>query len=189
MERRVARIWKRGSFFERVRKLQTTLIRIFIILESESHGLSKTWDGISRKTRKFKRFFSPKPGDIQKKKKVSTEIEPDFSAKIGNSNAFSGQITTSTWQLRHPIFFGGGAVFIFSPKIGLKSTKNVRFCILYRPMGGGGSSLFLAADSVKFGWCKKVAGILNIALCYFVIKRKTVRTPHSFLIDDTWLFW
>ena len=29
-----------------------------------------------------------------------------------------------------------GAVFIFSPKIGLKSTKNVRFCILYRPMRG-----------------------------------------------------
>ena len=57
----------------------------------------------------------------------------DFQAKIGNSNAFSGQITTSTSQLRHPISFGG-AVFILSPKIGLKSTKNVRFCILYRPI-------------------------------------------------------
>ena len=48
-----------GGFFERVRKLQTTLTRIFIVLESESHGLSENWDGISRKTRKFKRFFSP----------------------------------------------------------------------------------------------------------------------------------
>ena len=28
----------------------------------------------------------------------------------------------------------GGAVFNFSPKIGLKSTKNVRFCILHMPM-------------------------------------------------------
>ena len=29
-----------------------------------------------------------------------------------------------------------GGVFNFSAKIGFKSTKNVRFCILYRPMGG-----------------------------------------------------
>ena len=34
----------------------------------------------------------------------------------------------------------------------------------------------------------KVAGILKIDLCYFTIKKKTVRTPHSFLIDVTWLF-
>ena len=31
---------------------------------------------------------------------------------------------------------GGGAIFIFGAKIGLKSTKNVVFCILIRPMGG-----------------------------------------------------
>ena len=37
--RRVARIWKRGGYFERVRSVQTTLTRIFIALESVSHGL------------------------------------------------------------------------------------------------------------------------------------------------------
>ena len=47
-----------------MRKLQTTLTRIFIVLESESHGLSD-----------FGRFI--------------LKIETDFSAKIGNSNAFS----------------------------------------------------------------------------------------------------
>ena len=52
----------------------------------------------------------------KKKKKVFAEIETDFPAKIGNSNAFSGQITTCTSQLRHPISFGGGAVFNFSSK-------------------------------------------------------------------------
>ena len=42
LTRRVARIWKRGGgFFERVRKEQTTLTRIFIVLESVSHGLSE----------------------------------------------------------------------------------------------------------------------------------------------------
>ena len=41
--RRVARIWKRGGggFFERVKKVQRTSTRIFIILESVSHGLSE----------------------------------------------------------------------------------------------------------------------------------------------------
>ena len=43
LTRRVARIWKRGGggYFERVRSLQTTLTRIFIALESVSHGLSE----------------------------------------------------------------------------------------------------------------------------------------------------
>ena len=44
-----------------------TLTRIFIVLESESHGLSKNCNGISRKARKFKLFFCPKTGDLQKK--------------------------------------------------------------------------------------------------------------------------
>ena len=103
------------AFFERVRKLQTTLTGILIVLESKSHGLSENWDGIFRKTRKFKRFFTPKTGDLQKKK-VYTEIETDFSARSGCSNAFSGRFTTSTSQLRHPIFFGGGGCFHFFTK-------------------------------------------------------------------------
>ena len=135
-----------------MRKLQTNLTRIFIVLESESHGLSENWDGISRK---FNRWST--------KKKVFTEIETDFSGKIGNSNAFPAQkqmiskkkkglhrnwdgffgqkrIFKRFFRPNHDIYFTtsapnflwGGAVFIFSPKIGLKSTKNVRFCILQR---------------------------------------------------------
>ena len=44
------------------------------------------------------------------------------------------QITASPSQLliANPI---GGAIFIFGAKIGRKSTKNVLFCILFRPMG------------------------------------------------------
>ena len=48
------------------------------------------------------------------KKKVFAEIESDFSAKIGNSNAFSGRITAFTSQLRHPNSFGGGFFHFFS---------------------------------------------------------------------------
>ena len=79
-----------GGFFERARKVQTSLTRIFIVLESESHDLSENCDGISRKPRKFNRYFSPKTGGLQKKK-FFIEIESDFSAKIGNSNVSSAQ--------------------------------------------------------------------------------------------------
>ena len=47
---------------------------------------------MSRKARKFKAFFRPKLGDLQKKKKkVFAKIQSDFSAEIRNSNVFSAQ--------------------------------------------------------------------------------------------------
>ena len=81
---------KEGDYFERVRSVQTTLTRIFIDLESVSDGLSEIWDEMSRK---FKGFFRPKLGDLQKKKKkkVFAKIKSDFSAEIQNSNVFSAQ--------------------------------------------------------------------------------------------------
>ena len=94
MTRRVARIWKRGGYFETVRSVQTTLTRILIDLESVSDGLSEIWDEMSRK---FKGFFCPKLGDLQKKKKkkkkkkVFAKIQSDFSAEILNSKVFSAQ--------------------------------------------------------------------------------------------------
>ena len=57
---------KGGGYFETVRSVQTTLTRILIDLESVSDGLSEIWDEMSRK---FKGFFRPKLGDLQKKKK------------------------------------------------------------------------------------------------------------------------
>ena len=157
MIRRVARIWKRGGggYFERVRKVQTTLTRIFIVLESVSHGLSENSDEISRKARKFERFFRPKSGGLQKKKKVFAEIESnflaeirnskvffapkqvvskkkvfaeiesDFSAKFGNSNVSGGAV-----------FLWGGAIFNFSQKISLKSIKKCDFEYFTSQWGG-----------------------------------------------------
>ena len=51
---------------------------------------SKKSKGFSCRNRKFKQFFRPKAGDLQKKK-VFTEIARDFTAEIGNSSSFSGQ--------------------------------------------------------------------------------------------------
>ena len=82
---------------------------------------------MSRKHRKFKGFFRPKLGDLQKKKKkkVFAKIQGDFSPKFRKFK-----------RLRGGSFRMGGAIFHFSQKIGLKSTKYMRFCILHKPMGG-----------------------------------------------------
>ena len=136
---------------------------------------------MSRKARKFKAFFRPKLGDLQKKrsspkfrvifwpnseiqsffppkKKVFAKIQSDFLAGIRNSKLFSAQNKVISKKkkkkglrqncgcyfvqfrkfrrLRGGCFRIGGAIFHFSQKIGLKSTKSMRFCILYKPMGG-----------------------------------------------------
>ena len=104
----------------------------------------------------------------KKKKKVFAKIQSDFSAEIQNSNVFSAQnqviskkkkkkkkkkrsspifraiflpiSQVQTYErMRGGSFRMGGAIFHFSQKIGLKSTKNMRFCILHKPMGGGSS--------------------------------------------------
>ena len=82
----------------------------------------------------------------KKKKKVFSKIETDFSIEIGNSNVFSTQNQVVSKKKKQSeiqtfeeglfSYGGGGTIFNFSQKIGLKSTKNVRFCILHKPMGG-----------------------------------------------------
>ena len=107
-----------GGYFERVRKVKTTLTRIFIVLESVSHGLFENGDEISRKARKFKRFFRPKSGGLQKKK-VFTEIETDFLAKFGNLNVWGGLFS-----------YGGG---------GYRPQKRQTRAILHTSQANGGA--------------------------------------------------
>ena len=100
----------------------------------------------------------------KKKKKVFAKIQSNFLSEIRNSKLFSAQnkviskkrkkekkkrSSPKLWLLFRPIsqiqsfeggcFRMGGAIFHFSQKIGLKSTKSMRFCILHKPMGGGSS--------------------------------------------------
>ena len=121
--------------------------------EIKKKGLRQNWDWFFDRNPKFKGFFRPKSGDLQKsKKKVFAKIETDFSTEIQrffppkirwspkkkglrqNWDWFFGQIRKFK-RLRGGCFPMGGAIFNFSQKIGLKTTKNVRFCILHEPMG------------------------------------------------------
>ena len=166
--RRVARIWKRGgAILKEWEVCKRRWLEFSLALNQFADGLSEIWDEMSRKDRKFKGFFRPELGDLQKKKKkkkkkkkVFAKIKSDFSAEIRNSYVFSAQnlvISKKNNGLRQNSrrFFsqfrnfkrlrggyfrmGGGAIFHFSQKIGLKTTKNMRFCILHKPNGGGSS--------------------------------------------------
>ena len=85
----------------------------------------------------LRRFFCQNQV-ISKKKKVFTQIQSVFLTNFrwgpGKTNfTFQVQITASPSQLLLPNPVGG-AIFIFGAKIGLKSTKSVVVCILFRPI-------------------------------------------------------
>ena len=85
---------------------------------------AKIQSDFSAEIQNSKRFFRPKSSE--KKKGLFAKIQGDFSSKnFASSNVSDGAL-----------FAWGGAFFNLSQKIGLKSTKNMRFCILHKPMGG-----------------------------------------------------
>ena len=120
--------------------------------------------GFFGQSQKLRGVFWPKTGDLQNKnKKVFAEILRVFSAKVRNSKGFSGRkqvifkkkrSSPTVRELQHqksPLFCSkqrqvlnsfsfqiplGGLFSFLEQKIGLKSTKNVLFCILFRPMEG-----------------------------------------------------
>ena len=133
---------KGGGYFERVRSVQTTLTRIFIALESVSHGLHENWDEISRKARKFKGFFRPKSGGLQKKKKkkVFTDFETElFSAETLKFKGFLAQnqvVSEKKKKRSSPILR-----LNFWPNSEIQTFEGGCF-----PMGGGGYFQFFTKN-------------------------------------------
>ena len=116
--------------------MQATLTRIFIALESESHGLSEIEKDFLAKIGNSNAFSAQK--QVISKKKVFTEIETNFSARIGNSNGVSGRIT-ATSLLRHPNSFGG--LFSFFQQISALKAPKTCDLAYFTGQWGGGSSL------------------------------------------------
>ena len=104
---------------------------------------------IFRPKSEIQTFFPPKIRWSPKKKKRSSPKLRLIFRPISEIQKFEGGL-----------FSYGGAIFNFSQKIGLKSTKNVRFCILHKPMGGleppappGYATAFISFFYVKFWLC------------------------------------
>ena len=156
--RRVARIWKRGGLFWKSEKCANDL----------NPNFHCSWISFTRfvwklrrnfsESSEIQRFFPPKSGGLQKKKKRSSpklrlifwpksEIQRFFRPKSGGlqkKKVFVKIEADFLAQIENPnvwggLFSNGGAIFNFSQEIGLKTTKMVRFCILHKPMGGGSS--------------------------------------------------
>ena len=84
---------------------------------------------MSRKDRKFKRFFRPKSSDLQKKKKkkkVFAKIQGDFSSKISQVQTFQGGL-----------FSHGGGYFQFFTEN--RPQKHKKHAILHTSQANGGA--------------------------------------------------
>ena len=135
MTRRAARIWKkRGGLFWKSETTVSDLDPNFHCSWIRFKRSIRNWDGVFGRNRKFKRIFRPKTGDLQTKKKRSS---PKLRRIFRPKSEIQRVLPAKSRQLLYN--FGtkslrGGAVFIFWAKIGLKSSKNVRLCILFRPI-------------------------------------------------------
>ena len=132
---------KGGGFFGSWKQQKTNLSKIFISLESDWGGYSVRirWSLKKRSSPIVKRFFRSRLGDLKKKKKKGLHQNSADQLQVRSrkkNSTFLLQITASPSQLLLPNPIGG-ATFIFGAKIGLKSTKNVVFSILFRQMGRG----------------------------------------------------
>ena len=97
---------------------------LFWRLKTISNDLDPDFD---RSSIRLSRFFCRNLDDLQKKKKVFSQVATQFS---GPNHTRS--LTNSYRQHQG----GWEAIFVFSAKIGLKSAKKGVFYILFRPMRG-----------------------------------------------------
>ena len=111
--------------------------------KNKKKGLLPILRRIFRAKSEIQTLFRPKKQVITKPNKKKKRKKQRSSPKLRRIFRPEADIQTLFQAVsRHLLHnFGtqfcleGGLVFIFLPKIGLKSTKNVRFCILHRPMG------------------------------------------------------
>ena len=100
-----------------------------VISKKKKKRSSPKFRVIFRPNSEIQRFFRPNSGDLQKKnKKKQKRSSPKLRLifrPISQIQTFEGGC-----------FRMGGAIFHFTHKIRLNSTKNMQFCTLYKPMGG-----------------------------------------------------
>ena len=131
--------WNYEWFFGRNPKFKGFFRPKSGVLQRKKKGLHWNYEWFFGRNPKFKGFFRPIVGGLQKKKKVFTEIETDFSSNFTNSDVWGGAV-----------FVWGGAIFNVSQKIGLKSTKNMRFCLATLLLAWKQRKWTYALDSSKF---------------------------------------
>ena len=123
------------AFFRSLPKIHDHKWKFFAFFRAKLGGLQKK-KGLRQNSEwffgrnpKFKGFFRPKLGGLQnKKQKKKKGLRQNLDWYFVQIRKFR--------RFRGGCFRMGEAIFHFSQKIGLKSTKNMRFCILHKSMGG-----------------------------------------------------
>ena len=118
---RVARILQRGGGGG-----------LFLKFDSTVNELDPNFHLVSIGLRQIQSVFLPKSSDLQKK--VFTEIQSVF---LSTDTHFY----FSFHNLWGGYFRLGGAISRFRAKTNLKTAKSMLFCILFRPMEGGYSTI------------------------------------------------
>ena len=121
----VRRILKRGGLVWKIEKCANDL-------DSNFH-----WSWMSRKARKFKAFFCPKSGDLQKKKRSSPKFKAFFCPKSGDLQIKKKRSLLKVRPVFHPnsmpdaqLTKGGGPCLNFAH-------FTMQFCNPSDPKGGG----------------------------------------------------
>ena len=147
------------GFFRPKSEIQGFFSGRILVISKQKKGLHRNSNGFSGRNQKLKGFFWPNAGDLQKKRSPpkfkgfflpKSEIQRFFWPKSGDLQKIGlHRLWVSSWTKK--LHYSGpnkgkffttsapkslwGAVFIFEAKIGLKSARNVLFCIFFRPMG------------------------------------------------------
>ena len=127
-----------GSYFQKVRKVQTTLTRIFIVLESVSHGLSEIETKFLGKLGNSK-VFSAQNQVVSKKKKSSLKLTLIFRPEFEIRRFVPPKIRWST-KKRSSLKLR----LIFRPNSEIETFEGGCF-----PMGGGGLFLIFHKKSAS----------------------------------------
>ena len=155
--RRVARIWKRGggAFLKKWENCKRPWPELSLFLNQNHTVYPISADLFLKLRRKFRpkseiqTLFQPK-NRWSHKKRSSPKLRRIFRPKSEIQTLFQAESRHLLHNFGTQFRLGGGVVFIFSPKIGLKSTKNMRFCLLHRPMGGALAPPGYATECFRF---------------------------------------
>ena len=165
-------ISKKKKVFTEIQRFFSTEIRNSRVFFRPNTGDLQTK---KRSSAKFKRFFWPKSGDLQRIGLHRLWVS-FWTKKLHYSGPNNGKsFTTSV-----PNLFGR-AVFIFGAKIGFKSTRNVLFCTFFRPIGEVRASLLA---TLQVDCRQQLYSNLQYIFCLFVNSEQT----HYFKIGKFCLF-
>ena len=145
-----------------MRQLQATLTRIFIVLESESHGLSESETDFSAKIGNSN-GFSAKKQVISKKKRSSPKLRRFFRPELESQTVFQAESRQLLHNFGTQIPLGRGLFSFFQQKSASEAPKTCGFAYFTGQWGGSSPPPGYATESFRV---QKKIGIIILGIGY-----------------------